>query len=243
MRLKGINHYRKVDADFDIVSWDEAMDRMEWNPGEHVTLIGPTGTGKTEVITRLLEDRRNWIFLGTKRRDSTQDALEKMGGQFIADARELEPEISTRYIVKPGWPNAKADASAIKEHHRRVFLGILTRARAQGEWTVVADELRYITGFLGLSEEMLLLWLQGRSDGISVVGATQRPRFVPLEAYDQPEHLFFFRDSDIGNIRRVAELVSVHRFAVEEIVPNLYGHDVLYVNTRTGDLFVTNTRR
>lgn len=230
------------------VPFSEAMQRMDWRQGEHVTLIGPTGLGKTELTVSMLDAYKNEaagkyiVFLGTKRKDSTQDELKSKGYNIIKDARALEPQVATKYIVKPDWPSKVDDAEDIKRYHRDVFRSTIIRCIRQGGWTIVCDELRYLAGFLGLSDELLVAWLQGRSEHVSVVSSTQRPRYVPLEAYDQPTHLFFFRDSDHGNVRRVAELVSVHRGTVEVTVPNLPEHDVLYTNTRTGDIFITNTR-
>jgi hypothetical protein len=68
-------------------------------------------------------------------------------------------------------------------------------------------------------DELELFWLQGRSQGNSLITATQRPRFIPLEAYDQASHLFLWRDNDTANIARVAEMAGVNRKTVIDIVP------------------------
>jgi hypothetical protein len=104
------------------------------------------------------------------------------------------------------------------------------------------DEARYITEFLGLKNEVMLCWLQGRSQGNAVLAATQRPRFVPLEAYDQATHLWFWRDPDLQNINRISELASFNRDKVITAFQVMSRHDVLYVNTVTQDMFITNTR-
>jgi hypothetical protein len=95
---------------------------------------------------------------------------------------------------------------------------------------------------LGLAPELELFWLQGRSQGNSLIVGTQRPRFIPLEAYDQASHLFLWRDNDTANIARVAEMAGINRESVTRIVPRLGRHDVLYVQPFTGDMFITNTR-
>jgi hypothetical protein len=223
------------------LSWENAVRRMDWRPGEHVTLIGPTGAGKTELTIRLIELRRWVLFLGTKRIDPTQDRLRRMRFRVIADPAELNPEIDSRFILKPPWPR-RANASQVKELHARIFREGLNRAFHQTGWTVVVDEGRYVAHRLGLSSELELFWMQGRSQSNTLVLGTQRPRYIPLEAYDQASHLFLWRDNDTANISRVAEMAGINRRSVTDIVPRLRRHDVLYVQPFTGDMFITNTR-
>jgi hypothetical protein len=225
-----------------VAPWRHTVSHMNWRQGEHVSVIGPTGIGKTEVIARLIEARRYCVFLGTKNKDSTQDRLRRMGFTYAKDSAAINAQVNPRVIVKPGHP-PKASAEAIKLHHQQVFRETLNRVYRQGGWTLLLDELRYLFRNLGLTSELDLLYLQGRSEDISVVSAAQRPKWVPLEVFSMPVHLFFFRDMDHVNVSRIAEIVSVHRSLITHVVPRLRGHDVLYVNSRTGDLFITNTRK
>src|SRR5262245_13095495 len=162
---------------------------MDWRPGEHVTLIGPTGAGKTELTIKLIELRRWVVFLATKRIDPTQARLKQLGFRTISDPVELNPEVAHRFTLKPPWPR-KASAAQIKDLHARVFREGLNRAFYQTGWTVVVDEGRYVARRLGLESELEMFWLQGRSQGNTLMLSTQRPRFIPLEAYDQASHLF-----------------------------------------------------
>lgn len=224
------------------LSFPETVGLMEWQQGEHVTLIAPTGRGKTELTVELLRYRTWAIFLGTKRRDSTQDRLRRMGWRTIATSEELNPEIASKFILRPPFPKG-ASAGAIRSHHRDVFRSGLMRAYHQTGWCVAIDEGRYIADFLGLKDEMSLLWLQGRSQDNTVICATQRPRWIPLEAYDQASHLFLWSSPDHEDMRRLSDFIpGVNSRDIYRIMRRMRKHDVLYVNPVTGDTVITNTR-
>jgi hypothetical protein len=223
------------------VPWTRAVARMDWRPGEHVTLIGPTGRGKTEALTNLMSYRKWGVFLGTKRIDSTQDVLRSMGFHMVSKVKDITPEVHNRYIFKPPFPK-NASAPVLKKAHGEQFSQALITLREQTGWTIGVDECRYIAGTLGLRDELEMLWLQGRSEKTTVIANTQRPRYIPLEAYDQATHLFMWQDPDRNNIARVSEMAGLNADQVFAVLPGLPKHDILYINTVTGDIFVTNTR-
>ncbi len=201
-------------------------------------MVGPTGSGKTTLETAILPRRDYVVFLSTKRIDSTQDKLKSMGYKVIHSARDLNTDIAPRAILRPPWPE-NVSAKQLKELHAEIFREALMYVFQQGYWTVVMDEARYLTKDLGLAAEAELLWLQGRSLKISVVAGTQRPRWIPLEAYDQASHLFFWKDPDRQNVDRIAEMAGLNRRAVEGIVPVLKTHQMLYASRITDELVIT----
>lgn len=233
----------ETNVTLDRVPWEAAVGRMDWRPGEHVTAIGPNGRGKTEAMIKLAAANRKWIvFLSTKRIDSTQESLKNEHGfRIVSRVKDINPGVHNRYVFKPSFPR-NASAADLKRDHGAAFSQALITLRQQTGWTIVVDECRYIAGTLGLRDELEMLWLQGRSEKTSVLANTQRPRFIPLEAYDQATHLLMWSDGDRQNIIRVSEMAGLNADLVLDVLPGLPKHDIVYINTVTGDIFVTNTR-
>lgn len=205
-----------------------------WNQGEHVSLIGPTGTGKTTLALAILPRREYRCVIVTKPADETVADLD---GYTLLPAWKPNLKKSHAYML---WPNIstmqrqRAQALLIKQALESMY--------AEGAWCVFADEVSYLARDLHLQRQLKMLWLQGRSIGISMVAATQRPAWVPLEMYSQATHLFLWKDNDARNVRRLVEIGgTVDHRALEEALYSLDAtqHEVLYVGTRTGELIIT----
>jgi len=104
---------------------------------------------------------------------------------------------------------------------------------------VVWDEFWMMTQILGLEKEARIFLQQARSNDISFVMGMQRPSRIPLEVFDQSTHLFFWRDNDEANLKRMGGIGWMSANEIRYFVANLDPFQVLYLNTRRGWMYRT----
>lgn len=224
-------------ADVDHVSWSDFLDTLRWGRGEHVSIIGQTGSGKSFLAETLLRQRQYVVSLVTKPKDST---LEKMlrGPDRFARIREwpppAPPDLMPRVMLWPKWVDSR---DTMKQ--AVVMRDALDGVFGENEWTVYVDELAYMVEILNLKGMLRLLWQQGRSLGVSLIGTTQRPAWVPLEMYSQATHLFIFAMPDKRDRERIGGIGRTDPELVRQIVRDLDEHVFLYLNTRTGQMLTS----
>lgn len=224
------------------LSWRDFLDSFSWFQGEHITAIGPTKSGKTTLFRELMrraraEHTHPWqVVTATKRRDEILDTFGPEGFVKMPSWQVHDAEVFSKVMVAPPLPSASQkhkQADALRE--------TLTSIYQQGGWLVLLDELKHIAGYLKLEPEVELLLHQGRSAGITVVSAVQRPRHVPLMAYDQADHIFMWESRDSNIRKRLAEIGG-------KVDPDLieYGlkglpdrHSFLYIHPSSGGVIQT----
>lgn len=224
----------RQDVHAPIVPWEEFYhDIFLWKQGQHVACIGPTDSGKTTLSLAILDKRRYVVALCTKPRDDVLDALRHRASFYKMETWETKsPELYPKRIL---WPNALDLYSA--QIQQKEFRKALSRIYREGNWCVYVDELWFIIHHLKMDLEIRTYLQQARSNGISLVVATQRPKFVPLEIYDQSQHLFFWRDTDEENLKRISGISWLNAATVRGLVARLERHQFLYVNTPTGTMY------
>jgi hypothetical protein len=219
-------------------SWDDFRSSFDWRQGEHVSIIGPTGLGKTTLALSLLPLRKYVVVLATKPRDDQLTRFRREH-RFRIIRRWSEAglvEQNPRLIL---WPEVERIKDIRSQRQR--MKDALEEIFVSGGWCVYVDELFFVGSpkFLGLENYLRLLWLQGRSLKVSLVGATQRPAWVPLEMYDQASHLFFFRESDETNLKRMGGIGWLNRRDIMGEVAALPTYRFLYICTRTGERYTS----
>jgi len=233
-------------VDVERVPWDAFLrDVFSWAQGEHVSLIGPTGCGKTTAALRLLPYRRFVCAFATKRKDETMDYLLDDQHYRLIDEWPPPPTIE-RAVLWPRLPITlrnifrQPDTSELLAIQQRVFAHALDDTYWSGGWCEYVDEAWYLDVYLGLRRKLNLLLGAGRSGGVSVVMGTQRPVNVTRSMFSEATHLFLWKLTDIQDRKRLLEISGgVDKRFIMNQVAQLSRHDVLYVNTRQGTIVTT----
>lgn len=232
---------------------------LEWQPGEHVSYIGTTGSGKTTAIVSLLEmTPQHAVLIVTKNRDRLVTRLPNERGWQLA----REPEDVFRLMGKLTprnrewwegqrerppqrivyWPKLPEGTSLEErgELLRWRVAAILDRAYERGDVTVAIDETTFASEELGLRRSLNQFWNEGRSSGISIVAGMQRPALVPKVSRSQATYLGIFRTPEPDDQRALAEMAGfADRKTLRHEIDTLPRFHHLLINTRSGEMYVT----
>lgn len=222
-----------------VLPWEQFAElfRREHRQGEHVAIVGQTGSGKSvlglslcKVIgSRPGKDRRpaRVVVLATKPRDDTiRRILPKDEWPVI---KKWPPSYGQEHCIV--WPRGgPPDTETARQ--RRVFRPLLNVIYQEGGQTVNIDEAFYFEDSppdgLGMKGVMTKIWTNARSNKLTLIAATQRPRHVTLSMWTEPSWIMIFAPDDLDDLKRVAEL-SGAKDAVMELAPQLGGHEFLCI--------------
>lgn len=179
----------------------------EWSQGQHLAIIGQTGTGKTTLARAILDTRTYLLALQSKER-----AKVEYGGIRVKRARDMDRLTATRVELRPPY-----------ERQYEEFATALIKAYHQGGWTIYLDELYYLDQ-LGLSPFIDRILTQGREDKLTIVSGMQRPVKVTRFAISQSTHVVSFHLEG----RDAKTLADATTPRLEEIVSDLGEHEFVW---------------
>ena len=214
--------------------FDVFMRKWRWRQGEHVTTIGPTGSGKTVLNRELLRRRDFVVVLGVKNRDKELYGPFEKEGYKLVHRFEPEPPAEATESKILFVPQSELHGAEARTQKSRAFRQVLNDVYDVGYWCVYADDIQYQVDKLKLAPEFEELWQLGRSEGVSVVASSQEPVDIPVMAYGMASHLFLFANRDQYRAERMAKLTGMNREITELTVLTLPEHEFLYINKATG---------
>jgi len=222
--------------------------KAEWKPGDHVTLIGPTGSGKTHMGLALAKICKYSLVIATKRRDPLLESLIKQH-VVISDPKQIEDMAKTmdgvpvnrRLMFWPKFSNKVSNEDRIKLQAEYIKFA-LDWAEKSENWCILCDELMWVSRNLRLERELEAVWFQGRTQGISLVGAAQRPTHVPRLAYSQATYFFIWQTADRQDLERLRDIsAGFPRGMIDRGVMQLdwAKHECLFVDTKKREICKT----
>jgi hypothetical protein len=224
-------------VDIPDIGFDEFMSSWsgKYKQDQHVTVIGPTGCGKTTLVTELIRPRGHVVALGVKHVDKTMEKLIRKERWHKVERWNQRPKSAQRVVL---WPKAN-DLNKVMDTHNKVFSELFRSVFKIGHWTIWMDELTYLADHVGLKKPIKQMYILARSNKISLVGSAQRPAWIPLEAYSQASHLILFRTGDERDLARIGSLNGTDAKQVAATVSRLPYHSFLHVDLTNGDQVIS----
>lgn len=229
-----------------VLPWPEFCEMFFQNhsAGEHVAIVGPTGSGKTVLglnLCKIVGQRKakdgrpaRVVVLNSKPRDDTvYTVLPKEGWPTI---KKWPPAYGQEHVVV--WPRPRSASGAARQQ-RNVFLPLLDEVYKEGGQTVyipeAADFERPVTqGGMGMAGTMSKFWADARSNKLTVISDTQRPRAVTRLMWSEPSWLMIYEPEDTEDLKRVAELTGRQKIRIWQVVPRLGPHEFACVRRQRG---------
>jgi energy-coupling factor transporter ATP-binding protein EcfA2 len=220
------------------------LDRAEWldsyfeyNGGEHLVIVEPTGGGKTHLMYQMLQavmrehpELAPMAFMPKASDPSTAQWARALN---LRETPEYPP-VRKLFQSKPAghvlWPKHRMD---LGPDARREEVGKVLRAGLDGQYKrgnsiSLIDDAHSSATMMGLNSYIEEILVNGRAGGAAAWLALQKPSGtvnsggITSFAYSSPTHYLFGKDTEARNLKRLTEIGGgIDPAKVESIVRNL----------------------
>lgn len=211
-----------------------------WKVGEHIAAVGETESGKTTFFRNILMLRKFVVVMGTKSKDEDlYPAFEALGYEIKEEWNPYEWEKThERYVIFAPPLDIADDATdrdlALAEADQAsAFRTAMIQLNKSGSWCVDFDEVATIAIDMGLKRALNLMYREGRSKKLTIVAATQRPREVPLNIFQQSKFIILWQIADRDDRYRAAQYTGPLMPVVDYTAARLTRHEFVCIHKPT----------
>ncbi len=213
---------------------------FQYDAGQHLTVIGRTGSGKSvlgfQLTEKVMSPSLPAIVLAGKPKDKTISGFQERNDLPIV--RSWPPPIVKSVWQKAAndhpagwvlWPKHSFDVERDNFNIAVQFKRAIDDSYRRGNRILVADEIVEIQNDFRLKQEVKAVWARGRSMGTGLWSFTQRPAWVDPLAYNSAEHLFLAYEPDQVNRKRFGDIGGIDPKLVTKLVMKLKKFEFLYI--------------
>lgn len=227
---------KQLPRDIEVVPRKEWLRRFSKNhePGaHHVTMLGPTGRGKTtlskQMQKRIISPDYQVIVLHGKIMGRDHVITKMAEDNNLRIVHRWPPPLSIRkrrkaingYILMPldhPRESVAEENLLLQSEFRKAIHSNYTNTKRKTITDV--DESHQLQETLRLKSDVEGPLMRGAPDN-SVWNKVQRGRFVSYHCYDAPEDIIIFYDPDESNQKRYSEIGGVNKDQIIDITTNL----------------------
>lgn len=213
-------------------------ERLVIRPGQHTTIIAPTGDGKSTLTNQILEhtatEQLPVIRIALKPRDQAMSDAAKANGWRIT--RTFPPLFLG--TGRTWWPKHTGDPDEDDARFAVELLKVLrwcyvNASKGKRKGLIVdldeAEEAQRLLQSIGKASFLRALYRRMRSNGGGLMSGCQAPKWLLTDAYSQASHLLLGNDPDARNRDRFGEIGGVDPKLIEGAVVQLPRFHKLYV--------------
>ena len=184
-------------SDLPVESWSNVITYLNshWKHGEHMLIIGATGTGKTYALTDMVINRPYTIVVCTKGTDETlvKRLLSKRHWVRFRSITDFErrKRWQRNIVFWPDIPTLEHVDDLIPQ-----LAALLNYCYTDKHWTIVIDDAEHVSERLQQRQRLQDMLQISRAEGVTMVIISQRPAWLPVAVYDNVTYSLCYLEAD-----------------------------------------------
>lgn len=213
--------------------------KTTWRQGQHISIMGRTGRGKT-TLSRDLDALREWVaVVAIKQADDTLATFPKVGYTVI---KSWPPKWGVKRVVLWAKPKTLRDMA-----DQRTQIGkLLDDVFQNGGWAVDFDDVARVANALGFKREIATLLNEARSHHSSIISKMTQPssvtQTIPSEVWRQVRFHLVFRYRVGRDLDAIADIVGYSKGELKKLMDRLDDFDFLCFDDLTDSVLLVRTR-